>query len=140
MMVSEIMATEVMTASTDDTLGEIREIFKSNHIHHLPVVQDNKLVGIVSDRDILKDLSSDVDMVGADNHALDTLKKTADQIMTHRVITVSLEDTIEEASTTMLEKNISCLPILERSGVVVGVVTKSDILKNLFGTRSAART
>ena len=140
MTVSEIMTTEVITASMDDTLGEIREVFESNHIHHLPIVHDNKLVGIVSDRDVLKDLSPDADMVGADNHALDTLKKTADQIMTHRVITVSLEDTIEEASTAMLEKEISCLPILERSGAVVGIVTKTDILKNLFGTRSAART
>jgi predicted transcriptional regulator len=40
---------------------------------------------------------------------------------------------LEEASAAMLEKNISCLPILERSGAVVGIVTKTDVLKNLFG-------
>lgn len=139
MMISEIMTTEVITASVDDTLGEIRKVFGLNHIHHLPVVQDHRLVGIVSDRDVLRDLSPCVDTVGANNHALNTLKKKAHQIMTHKVITISSEDTIEEAATTMLEKKFSCMPVMEQSGAIVGIVTETDILKSLVGLESAAR-
>ena len=138
MMVSEIMTTEVKTASMDDTLGEIRKIFESNHIHHIPIVQDGRLVGIVSDRDVLKALSPHVDTVRADNRALNTLKKKAHQIMTRRVITISPEDTVEEASVIMLEKKFSCLPVLERTGAIVGIVTKTDLLKDLIEVRSAA--
>jgi len=138
--VSDIMTTKVLTASMDDTLGKIRKVFEFNHVHHLPIVQDDRLVGIVSDRDVLKDLSPYVDTLGADNRALNTLKKKAHQIMTRRVITISPEDTVEEASVIMLEKKFSCLPVLERSGAIVGIVTKTDLLKDLIEVRSAAGT
>jgi acetoin utilization protein AcuB len=95
-------------------------------------------VGIVSDRNVLKDISPYADTVGADNQALNTLVKKAHQIMTRKVITVSPEYTLEEAATTMLENEFSCLPVLERSGAIVGMVTKTDILRNLFGIRAVA--
>lgn len=132
MIVSDIMTVKVICADMDESLQEIRRIFALNHIHHLPIVRDNRLVGIVSDRDVLKDLCPNADAANADAHALNTLKKKAFQIMTRKVITISPEDTIEEASATMLEKKFSCLPVLVRSGAVIGIVTKTDLLASMF--------
>ena len=102
---------------------------------HIPIVDDNRLVGIVSDRDVLKELSPNADTDGADIHALNTLRKKAHQIMTRKVITISPEDTIEEAAAAMLEKKFNCLPVLERSGAVVGIITKTDLLESVFGKK-----
>ena len=127
------MTTEVITASMDDTLSGIRKSLELNHVHHFPVVQDNRLVGIVSDRDILRFLCPYADTARAGNHALNTLKKKAHQIMTRKVITISPEDTVEEASATMLAKEFSCLPVLVRSGAIIGIVTKTDLLGSILG-------
>jgi len=131
MTVAEIMTTEVITASMDDTLGGIRKVFELNHFHHILIVEDNRLTGIVSDRDVIKNLSSRADMVNANNQALNTLNKKTHQIMTRKVITINPENTIEEAAATMLEKKFNCLPVLEPSGAIVGIVTKTDILRSL---------
>ncbi len=131
MTVAEIMTTEVITANMDDTLGGIRKVFELNHFHHIPIFEDNRLAGIVSDRDVLRNLSSRADTVNANDQALNTLKKKTHQIMTRKVITINPEDTIEAAAATMLENKFNCLPVLEPSGAIVGVVTKTDILRSL---------
>jgi len=131
MTVAEIMTTEVITANMDDTLGGIRKVFELNHFHHIPIFEGNRLSGIVSDRDVLKNLSSRADAGNANNHALNTLNKKMHQIMTRKVITINPEDTIEEAAATMLEKKFNCLPVLEPSGAIVGIVTKTDLLRSL---------
>lgn len=139
MIVSDIMTTEVITASMDDTLGGIRMVFELNGCHHIPIVEDRRLVGIVSDRDVLKGLSPTADSPMADNRALNTLKKKAHQIMTRHVTTISPEDTLEDAAAVFLENKFSCLPILDGFGNIVGIITKTDILVSLLGKTMAAR-
>jgi acetoin utilization protein AcuB len=138
MTVAEIMTTEVITAGMDDTLGGIRKIFELNHFHHMPIVEKDRLVGIISDRDVLQGLSPSADLVIADSRALKTLKKKAHQIMSRHVITISLEDTIEKVAATFLEMQFSCLPVLDQSGKLVGIVTKTDLLECLAGQNIAA--
>ena len=116
-------------------MDRYRKILAQNHCYHIPVVEDNRLVGIVSDRDVLKALSPYADTVGADASDLNTLKRKAHQIMTRRVITISPEDSVEEAATMMLERGFNCMPVLERSGAVIGMITKTDILKSVFGKK-----
>ena len=131
MTVDEIMSTEVETASMDDTLGKIRKVFQSNNYHHLPIVENGRLVGIISDRDVLKNLSPRVDSAWANNRDRITLKRKAHQIMTRMVVTTSADATIEEAAEIMLEKGISSLPVLGPAGAIIGIVTKTDILESL---------
>ena len=138
MTVAEIMTTKVITAGMDDTLGGIRKVLELNHCHHIPIIEDNQLVGIISDRDVLQGLSPDADLPIADSHALKTLKKRAHQIMTRNVITVSPEQTIEEAAAVFLKNNISCLPVMGQSNTLVGIVTKIDVLRCLIGTTVAS--
>ncbi len=133
MTVAEIMTAEVVTAGLDDTLGGIRKIFELNHFHHIPILVNDGLVGIVSDRDVLQALSPSADLIIADNRALKTLKKKAHQIMTRHVTTISPEDTIEKVAAVFLEMQFSSLPVLDQSGSLVGIVTKTDLLECLIG-------
>jgi acetoin utilization protein AcuB len=132
MKISEIMTTDVITAGMDDTLGFIKAIFESHHIHHVPIMEADQLVGIVSDRDVLRDVSPYLNTRGEDNRALNTLNKRAHQIMTRDVITIGPADTIEDAAAMMLTHRFNCIPIQAPSGELVGMVTKTDILKCLI--------
>ena len=139
MIVADIMTTEIITAGMDDTLGGIRKVFELNNCHHIPIVEDNRLVGIISDRDVLKGLSPTADLPIADDRALKTLKKKAHQIMTRKITTISPEDTIEEAAAVFLKLKFSCLPVLEQSGHLVGIITKTDLLASLLDKTMAVQ-
>ncbi len=122
------MTKEVSIGGMDDTLGDLKKIFESKHLHHVPIVEGGRLVGVVSDRDVLRFLSPYVNTMTEDNRDLNTLRKKAHQIMTRDVVTVSPNDTVEAAALTMLEKRFSCLPVLSDTGAIVGIVTKTNIL------------
>lgn len=138
MKISEIMSTQVITVLMDQTLGEIRDLFDQNSCHHIPVVSDNqRLLGIVSDRDVLRSLSPDADSSRANNHAVMTLQRKAHQIMTREVITIKPDCDIEEAAAIMLDKKFSCLPVtdvIDKEDTLCGIVTKTDLLRSLCGT------
>ena len=138
MKVNEIMTTDVITAAMDDTLGSIKKTFESHHIHHVLIIKGKRLVGIVSDRDVLRYASPYLDTRGEDNRALNTLKKLAHQIMTRDVVTIDPDDTIEEAAEAMLKHRVSCIPVQALFGEIVGVVTKTDLLKSLIEQKQAA--
>ena len=132
MTVAEIMTTEVITASMDDTLGGIRKVFELNHCHHIPIVEEGELVGIISDRDVLRALSPTADLPIADNRALKTIKKRAHQIMTRDVVTIHPEDSVEKAAAVFLELQFSSLPVVDGLGNIVGILTRTDLLEKLF--------
>lgn len=128
MRIEDMMTKEVTIGGMDDTLGDLQKIFESKHLHHLPIVHAGRLVGIVSDRDVLRFVSPYVNTMGEDNRALNTLKKKAHQIMTRDVVTVRAHDTAAAAASMMLENCCSCLPVLSDAGAIVGIVTKTNIL------------
>ncbi len=130
MVVADIMTKKVITAEMDDTLAGIRKVFELNKCHHIPILKDERLVGMVSDRDILRELSPLADSRTADIHALNSLKKKAHQIMSRHVVTVSPDDTLEEATRIILDKGISCVPVMGREGYVIGILTKTDLLRH----------
>lgn len=131
MNVAEIMTTEVRTASMDDTLGKVREVFEQSQFHHIPIVEGGELVGIVSDRDVLRNLSHRADSTWANSHDTNTLKKKTHQIMTRKVITISPDSTTEKAAAIMLDRKFNCLPVVSPSGAIVGIITKTDLLRSL---------
>ena len=128
MRIEDVMTKDVATGSMDDTLGDLKKIFESRHLHHLPIVDAGRLEGIVSDRDVLRFLSPYVDTMGEDNRALNTLKKKAHQIMTRDVVTVRAHDTVTAAASLMLDNCFSCLPVLSDVGALIGIVTKTNFL------------
>ncbi len=128
MKISSIMTRRVVTVEMDDSLQIISEIFENVKFHHILVVENQKLAGVISDRDFIRALSPFLD-TPSEEHRDITLDKKAHQIMNRTPITVDAETSIEEASNLLLENNISCLPVISPQGSVEGIVTWKDILK-----------
>ncbi len=128
----DIMTTEVVTVGMDDRLETVQELFDQFKFHHLLVVEDNALMGIISDRDLLKAVSPFVATGAERMQDLITLDKRVHQIMTRKPITAEKETTVEEAARQLVENSISCLPILSPEKKVIGIVTLKDILKTLI--------
>ncbi len=132
MIVNEIMTTRVITIEMDDTLGQIQKIFEKHKFHHLLIVEDGELIGIISDRDVLKEISPHVNTISEDSRARQTLNKKAHQIMSRKPITVEPDTLVDDAASIMLKKNISCLPVVSPSGNIDGILSWKDILKCLL--------
>ncbi len=132
MKVENIMNRDVVTVGLDERLKTIQELFNEQKFHHVLVVEDNKLVGVVSDRDILKQLSPFLSTAAERTQDRSTLDKKIHQIMTRKPITVDKETPIEEAAEMFVKKNISCLPILTEEKEIIGIITLKDILKSLI--------
>ena len=129
MNVASIMTRKVVTVGMDDPIQTICEVFNNFEFHHIPVVEDWKLVGVISDRDLLKAVNPFLDTSSEKKHGAITLDKKAHEIMSRNLITVDVETSIEKASDLLLENYISCLPVLSSQGIVEGIVTWKDILK-----------
>ena len=132
MKLEEIMAKRVVTIDLDDTLDVIRKIFDEVRFHHLVVINEKyKVVGVISDRDVLKALSPYLDTISEQERDQVTLNKKTHQVMSRQPITASPEDSIERAAALLLENRISCLPVISEDQSLVGIVTWKDILKYL---------
>jgi len=134
MTVNSIINREVFTISMDDTVATVRGMFKRFKFHHLLVVENRKLVGVISDRDLLKALNPSLDSLSENPRDLALLNRKAHQIMSLRPITVTKDAPIEEAMKLMVENDISCLPVVSTDGTVEGVVSWKDILRALRET------
>jgi acetoin utilization protein AcuB len=128
MLVEDVMQKAVITIKPQTSLSEAMRLVHNRGIRHLPVVEADTLVGIVSDRDLKRAMASPA--TGLESHELryllDTL--TVDEIMTRAVVTVGRMFPIEEAVRLMVTEKISALPVTER-GKLVGIVTETDVLE-----------
>jgi acetoin utilization protein AcuB len=127
--VGEIMTARVVTIEMDDSLEMIRDIFKKVRFHHLLVIDDKELVGIISDRDILKAISPYVGTMSETQRDRATLNKHAHQIMSHHPVTVRPSCPLLEAAQLMLTRGVSCLPVTTIDGEIQGVVTWKDVFR-----------
>ena len=96
--IGEIMTARVVTIEMDDSLEVIRDIFRKVRFHHLLVVDNEKLVGVISDRDVLKAISPYVGTMSETNRDHATLNKRAHQIMSHYPVTVRQFCPLQEAA------------------------------------------
>jgi acetoin utilization protein AcuB len=101
----------------------------------LLVVEDGKLVGVISDRDVLKVSSPFLNTVCETLRDSAVLKKRVHQIMTRKPVTISSGASLEEAVRLLLRKSVSCLPVLSSSGTVEGIVTWKDLIKTYMAER-----
>jgi acetoin utilization protein AcuB len=127
-LVRDWMAHELVTITVDTTLPEASRLMKAYHIRHLPVMNGEKLVGIVTWGDIREASASDSTTLSIYelNALLDTLH--ASYFMTRQPITIGPDAEVAEAAQTMLENKIGCLPVMS-DGRLVGLITESDIIR-----------
>ena len=134
-VIGRIMTTRVVTIEMDDSLEMVRDIFKKVRFHHLLVVDNDRLVGIISDRDMLKAVSPFVGTMSETTRDRATLNKRAHQIMLHHPVTVRSSCSLQEAAELMLARGVSCLPITTVGGEVLGIVTWKDVLRAILDSQ-----
>jgi acetoin utilization protein AcuB len=123
------MVTELVTLDVDEELSLASDIMNLARIRHLPIVEGETLVGIISQRDLFR--ASLASVMGYDYaETRDHLKNVAiREAMVKNVISVSPDADVHEAGRIMLEKKIGCLPVVEGNRLV-GMVTETDILRH----------
>ena len=129
MHVESIMTEPVHCVGPEVTLAELRGIFKRVRYHHILVAQDNQLLGIISDRDVLRMSSPYLDSADATVHDQSLLDNKAQTIMSTTLITAKKDTLIDAAAILLLEHNISCLPVVSTNGDIEGILTWKDMLK-----------
>lgn len=129
MLVEKIMSKPVVTVIMDDTLRVVKHIFENAKFHHLLVVEEGKLYGVISDRDLLKSISPFIGTVQETAHDKFTLNKKVHQIMSRKPITLTPSADVYEAISLFNQHSISCIPIVNEQGVPVGIVSWRDILQ-----------
>lgn len=127
MLIEEIMHRRVHTAGPDTTLKQALQLLQEHRIRHLPVTDGDRLVGIVTDRDLREACPSILEKNPQD----DTLEQPVSSIMKREVITAHPLDFIEDAARLMYEHRIGCLPVLQEERLV-GIVTQTDVLHTLI--------
>ncbi len=137
MFVKDAMTQEVITISPDSTFSEAMDLIRKKGIRRLPVVKDGKVVGIVTEKDLLS--ASPSQATTLDVWELTSLlnKLKIKQIMRKEVIHVHPNTPIEDAAKIMADKKIGSLIVLEEEKLV-GIITESDIFKvftNMLGAR-----
>jgi acetoin utilization protein AcuB len=126
LLVRDSMTREVVTLSPQTTAAEALALCREKGIRHLPVMEEGRLAGIVSDRD----LRSATPALGDPARAEALQKVLVRGVMVRDVLATHPEDPIEQAANTMREKKIGCLPVLE-AGELVGILTTSDVMEAL---------
>ena len=128
--VSEIMMRAPVTLGPADTLDLANDIIQLGRIRHIPIVDNGKLVGVLSQRDLFGAAAKIVlDLKGAAQKVL-LRSLQIKEIMSKPLITIRPDNTVKYAANLMATEKIGCLPILQGESLV-GLVTQTDILRHV---------
>lgn len=136
MQVNDVMSRDVTTVGPDEALINLSALLRRGRFHHLLVTERDRLVGVISDRDVLRATSPFLDTHSESWRDASTLTRAAQEIMTREVVTVQASTPVEEAARLMLERGVSCLPVVDDRGRARGIVTSKDVLKYVSGLRT----
>ena len=129
--VSQIMSKELVTLTPDQSLYEAERLFKKHHIRHIPVVEGDKLIGIVSYSDLLR--ISFADMTDGEEEVTSVVYDmyTIPQIMAKTPLTVTADTSIKEVAEILAAQSFHSIPVVD-NGKLVGLVTTTDLIKYLL--------
>jgi CBS-domain-containing membrane protein len=132
--VREMMTTTVATLGRNDTLDLADDLMSMGRIRHLPVLDEGRVVGVVSQRDLFR--SALAVALGYGERAQKLLLKTitVKRVMSEPAISIAPEATVTQATRVMLEHKIGCLPVVEEQ-TLLGIVTETDILRAMAGAK-----
>ena len=132
MFVADRMTKHPITMTSSATVGEVDRIMKKNKIHRMLIVDEDKLVGYLSDRDVMRVAPSPATSLSKFEIRELLDKLSVKDIMQKKVVTVSEDATIEEAALIMYQNKVGGLPVISQVGKVVGIITATDILKTFL--------
>ena len=131
MRVRDIMTSPAIVIGPTTTVPEAIALMKERHIRHLPVVEEDRLVGMISRGDLRE--ASITASVNADSYELHFMlsRLTIGKLMSRRVFTVTPDAPLVHAVELMTENKIAGLPVVDERASVIGIVTESDLLRTL---------
>ncbi len=131
-MIKTLMQTRVVTVEMDDPLCVVKEIFANTHFHHLLVVEDDRLAGVISDRDFFKAISPNLGTAAELPRDAASLKKRAHQIMSRSPVTLPPDALLNDAIEALMIHPISCIPIVDALKHIHGIITWRDLIPELI--------
>lgn len=127
-VVREIMMGSPVTLKPDDNLSLANDVISLGRIRHIPVVDDGRLVGIVTERDLIGAAAAQILGLKQKNKAALLKSVLIKEVMKKRVVTVGPDTPIKDVAHLMAEKKIGCVPVVS-AGALVGLVTTTDVLR-----------
>lgn len=137
MYVKDLMATHVVTIGRNDDLRLADDTMTERRIRHIPVLEEGKIVGVVTQRDVFKAQMSSTMGYGEKGQRAFLHTVPVKEIMTHPVVTVTPETPVTEAIDLLLTQGIGCLPVVQDERLI-GIVTKTNLLQRLRTLDDAA--
>lgn len=130
MAIADIMTKKVRVTTEDAPLASLRALFVDAKFQHVPVIDNlHRLIGIVSVKDYYKTLSPVMDAASEQTTELFLQSRKVRHVMTTPVISVSQDCAVLTAAKLLLDRNISCLPVVDDQQRLIGIVSWKDILR-----------
>lgn len=129
--ISKIMTTDLATLNPTQSLSEAEKLFSDLHIRHIPIVEDSRLVGIISRSDLLKISYTDFDEETEKIESIVFDRFTIPQVMTKNPVTVTANTTIRETARILSLQSFNALPVIDK-GKLVGIITTQDLVAYLL--------
>ena len=132
MLVKYWMHENVVAVEPNDSMQDAIKLLKKHNIRRLPVVENGKVVGIVTDRDLKRASASDASTLEIHEllYLISTIK--VEDIMTRDPITVPMDYTVEETAEILLNNKISGVPVVDHEGRLKGIITQTDLFRLLI--------
>jgi CBS domain-containing membrane protein len=135
--VADVMTRDVVAVDENDTLEHLIDAMKSLEFRHLPVTDDDRLIGLVTERDLLRIATSSLlPHQEASDRVVQERFRVRD-IMVREVVTVSPDTSLQEAGKILLKERFGCLPVVDAANVLVGILTSSDYIKVVVHAQTA---
>lgn len=130
--VSTIMSTNLIKLNTTDTLAKAEQLFRENKIRHIPVMDGNKIIGMLSYTDLLR--ISFAETLDDEEQIIDVTVYevfSIEQVMAKNLVCIRPDTLIKEAAEILATREFHALPVVE-SGLLIGIVTTTDLIKYLL--------
>lgn len=148
MLVKEVMTQNVITVTVDDSVEKCANLLLESNISGLPVLDTKgKVVGMITEGDLIRrasrikapgylEILGGMIYLGSPKKFVDEIMRamsfSAGELMTQKLIAVDPENTLEEAATLMIKNEVSRLPVIDAHEKLVGIVSRRDIMRNLY--------
>ncbi len=127
----EIMQKSPIVAGPADRVSHIRRLMLDNNVGRVPIIEGDKLVGIITEKDIAKAMRSFRDIVEGSKQESRIKNLIAEDIMKMGVKTVYTNTTVSDAAKMMLDENYGGLPVINLEGQLVGLITRRSIIRGM---------
>lgn len=130
------MTKDVIVVNVDQSLEDVLRIFSENHISGAPVVKNDRVIGIISESDLVKKLGLKHLFFYTNQAELERIKRllskgvlTVEKIMKKEVYTIQEDENVAESARMMNTADVNRLPVINSEGKLVGIITRGDIIR-----------